>query len=135
MHARHKILVVDDLPDWRTTLSGLLVDEGYEVQVAGSLNEALDFLGRVSFDLALLDVRLDESDEDNREGLELANKIRQQWPHVLIVIITGYETQDTISQAMKPDSKGRKLADDYVPKNESEKIVRVIRETLEKQIR
>ena len=41
---RHKVLVVDDLPDWRTTLSGLLEDARYDVQVAGSLDEALTLL-------------------------------------------------------------------------------------------
>ncbi len=59
------ILIVDDLPDWRATLSGILFDEGYQVRRTGSREEALQMLETERFHLAVLDVRLDETDEDN----------------------------------------------------------------------
>ena len=127
---RHKILVVDDLPDWRATLGGLLEDEGYAVQVAGSSDAALMLLASDHFDLALLDVRLDETDEGNTEGLDLASKIRQRWPTVKVVIITGYGTSDTMERAMAKDAQGRRLASDYIPKTETGKLVEVVRKAL-----
>ena len=127
---RRKILVVDDLPDWRTTLSGLLVDEGYDVQVADSSNAAVALLEADHFDLALLDMRLDESDEDNTEGLDLAAEIKQHWPTTQVVIITGYGTTDTMRQAMEPDAQGRRLVANYIPKTETEKLIQVVREAL-----
>ena len=127
---RHKILVVDDLSDWRVTLGGLLEDEGYAVQVAGSSDAALKLLASDHFDLALLDVRLDETDEGNTEGLDLASKIRQRWPTVKVVIITGYGTSDTMERAMAKDAQGRRLASDYIPKTDTEKLVEVVREAL-----
>ena len=127
---RHKILVVDDLSDWRVTLGGLLEDEGYAVQVAGSSDAALSLLASDHFDLALLDMRLDETDESNTEGLDLADKIRQRWPEVKVIIITGYGTSDTMKRAMEPDVQGRILVADYIPKTETEELVRVVRRVL-----
>jgi len=127
---RHRILVVDDLPDWRKTLGGLLKDAGYEVQVAGSSAAALALLRSGHFDLALLDMRLDESDEDNREGLNLADEIRQHWPAVKVVIITGYGTPDTLRRAREPDARGQRLAEEYIPKNQTEDLVQVVQRVL-----
>jgi CheY-like chemotaxis protein len=118
----HRILVVDDLPDWCATLSGLLVDEGYEVQVADSSAKAVRLLQTGQFDLAVLDVRLDETDEDNTEGLDLAAQIKRRWPAVKVIVITGVGTQDTMERAMGSDSPGESLVEDYLPKTQAEQL-------------
>ena len=130
INRQHKILVVDDLTDWRKTLRGLLVDEGYDVQVAASSAGARGLLITDQFDLAVLDMRLDESDEDNTEGLDLAAEIKQRWPTVQVIIITGYGTPDRVKQALEPDVQGRKLAEDYVPKDRTEELIQVVRRVL-----
>lgn len=127
---RHKILVVDDLPDWRATLGGLLADEGYDVEVADSLPQALEFLETDRFDLAVLDMRLDERDEGNTEGLDLAAKIRKRWPAVKIIIITGYGTPDTMRQAREPDIHGQRLTEEYIPKTQTEELIQVVQRVL-----
>lgn len=127
-----KILVVDDLPDWQETISGLLRDENYEVQIAGSVGDALSLLKTTEFDLAVLDLRMDESDEDNTEGLELAENIRQLCPAVKIIILTGYSTPERLERAMVPNDAGQRLVDDYLEKAESENLVSVIRSLLNK---
>jgi len=76
---RHRILVVDDLPDWRETLGGLLVDAGYDILVACSYASALRLLAANHFDLAVLDIRLDETDDGNTDGLDLAAEIKSRW--------------------------------------------------------
>ena len=129
-NTRRKILVVDDLPDWRVTINGLLSDEGYDVRVTGSLPQALELLGTDHFDLAVLDIRLDETDENNTEGLDLAAKIRERWPSVKIVIITGYGTSEILRRALEPDAQGQKLAVNYIPKTETEDLVQIVREVL-----
>ena len=85
-----KILVVDDLPDWRITLSGLLMDQGYDVQTASSIDNALEILEKEYFHVAVLDVRLDETDEDNRDGIQLMHEIKKRRPTTAIIILTGY---------------------------------------------
>ena len=127
---RHKILVVDDLPDWRTTLGGVLEDAHYDVQVAASSMEALDLLKEIAFDLAVIDVRLDERDEDNTEGLSLAATIKERWPNVKSVIITGYGTQGVVQEAMRPDEQGQRLVADYIPKEDSDQLIKLVNEAL-----
>lgn len=125
-----KILVVDDLADWRTTLSGLLTDEGYQVQVADSSADALKAFETDRFDLAVLDIRLNERDEGNTEGLELAAKIKERWPNVKVILITGYGTQEIMRQALEANEKGQRLVADYIPKTQTEDLVKTVRKVL-----
>lgn len=129
-HQPRRILVVDDLPDWRTTLSNLLTFEGYEVQAAGSVDSALAALRTCSFDLAVVDIRLDETDESDEQGLELADVIKREWPAVKVVIITGYSTLDRVNRAMEPHVTGSKLADSYVEKDRSAELARIVERVL-----
>jgi DNA-binding NtrC family response regulator len=125
-----RILVVDDLPDWRKTLGGLLTDEGYAVDVAGSADEALSLMEEKPFDLAVLDIRLDETDEENVEGLDLGTQIQERWPETSIIFSTGYGTQEIIARAMQPNASGKSLAVDYVPKTEAEELVTQVRRAI-----
>jgi len=129
-NTRHKILVVDDLPDWRATLGGLLEDAGYDVQVAESSIAALTLLKTDHFDLAVLDMRLDETDESNIEGLDLAAEIKEHWPAIKVIIITAYSTTDTTRRAMEPDAQGRRLVANYIPKTQTEELVNIVQEVL-----
>ncbi|MBN1873935.1 MAG: response regulator [Anaerolineae bacterium] len=126
---RHKILIVDDLPDWRQTLKGLLADEGYEIEVADSLSGALSLLSSDQFDLIVSDLRLDESDTKNKDGLELASRVRAQWPGTKVILITGYGTQEVVDRAMIPDSQGSLVAN-YIPKTETDKLPQMVLEML-----
>jgi CheY-like chemotaxis protein len=113
------ILVVDDVGDWRITMRGMLQDEGYQVQVADTSPKALAILEEQPFDLAVIDIRLDETNEDDTEGITLAKKIHKRWPHIRIIIITGYDTPGTLEEAMKPTPEGR-LVHDYILKKDTD---------------
>lgn len=129
----HRILVVDDLDDWRKTLSGLLREEGYEVDTANSLKAAMKLLRSQKVDLAILDVRLDETDENNSQGLELAAEIKRQWASIKIIVITGYENPDVVKKAMEPQGTNKKrLADDFIPKAETDHLIKVVQALLNK---
>jgi CheY-like chemotaxis protein len=130
MNTQPKVLVVDDLPDWRRTLSGLLAEEGYDVLAAGSLVEATNLLESGHFDLALLDVRLDESDDKNTEGLTLATEIGLRWPTTKVIVITGYDTPAIIKKTMEPDAKGKRLVADFLPKAETGELIQVAKRVL-----
>lgn len=91
--SKARILYIDDLADWRETVGGLLRDNGYEVECfadAASVREAMG--AQSKFNLAVLDMRLDERNEDNRDGLRLAFDLRDvfhcQFP---IIILSAYE--------------------------------------------
>lgn len=125
-----KLLVVDDIKDWQKTIGGVLRDMGYDVSVTGTMTGAIKMLEKDQYDLTLLDLRLDETDEDNVDGLKLAEIIRNRWPEVKIVLITGYGTQDALQRSMKPRPGGRRLVDDYLPKESTDKLAETVRQVL-----
>ncbi len=127
---KKRILVVDDIKDWQSTLSGLLTDEGYDVIAVGDREAALEAVEANKFDLAVIDIRLDEVDEDNTAGLDLAGEVKSVLVGLPVIIITGYEMRDMIERAMKPDEEGQTLAVDFVQKTEADKLVDIVNRTL-----
>jgi two-component system nitrogen regulation response regulator NtrX len=67
-----RILIVDDEAGIRTSLRGLLEDEGYRVETAGSGTEALSLVVEFDPDLVLLDVYLDGID-----GMETLARLKE----------------------------------------------------------
>ena len=114
-----KILVVDDLPDWRATISGLLRDRGYDVQTAASAGEAWKFLEQEPYHIAILDVRLDETDEDNRSGLALMRQIKDRWPSTQVIILTGYADVTMAQEALNVDHNGKRYAYAFIEKTQA----------------
>jgi two-component system, NtrC family, response regulator AtoC len=115
------ILVIDDEEAIRLFLDATLRDEGYDVQLAGSGQEAIDLLGRTVPDLVLLDLMLPDM-----SGIEVLKTIREMLPHLCVVMITAYSESDSAVQAMKLD------AYDYVSKPiRLEKLLQVIAKGLE----
>jgi CheY-like chemotaxis protein len=129
------ILVVDDLPDWRATLAGILRDEGYEVCVAGDRQQALRLLEAERFHLAVLDVRLDEADEDNREGLELMRQIKAYDPTTAVIILTGYADVRMVQDALRPQANGLPFAYSFVEKPNSQELIEFVRRAFQREIR
>lgn len=83
------VLIVDDSPDWRKTLRGLLADEGYQIITAGDEAEALAAAVQTSFDLAIIDVRL-HGDVDDGSGLSLALALKTFIPQMKVVLLTAF---------------------------------------------
>jgi len=83
-----RVMIVDDLKDWRTMLSGILKDEGYLVEAVGTRSEALHLLNEKPFHAAIIDVRL--FGENDKSGLELARDIRMYYPTVSVIFATEY---------------------------------------------
>lgn len=98
--------MVDDLPDVRATLSGLLSDEGYDVRSASSMGEALEMLAAEHFHVAVLDVRLDDTDEANKDGLLLMHEVKAKYPTIAVIILTGFADVKMVQEALQPNSEG-----------------------------
>jgi DNA-binding NtrC family response regulator len=113
------ILIVDDASDWREMLAGLIGDVLPDIRVvtAASIDEAKTHLARNNVQLAIIDIRLDESDEGNIEGITLAEFIYANYPHTQALIITGYASLETVKRTMQPDDIGHRLVVDYVQKD------------------
>ncbi len=113
------VLVVDDVQDWRTMLVGLVQDlyPEAEIRSAGSLDEAKLHLQENAIDLAVVDVRLDESDENNIDGLRLMEHIFENYSLMQTIIITGYANIDRVKKALMPDTFGKRPAIDFIEKS------------------
>ncbi len=128
-----QVLIVDDLEDWRKTLSGLLTGEGYEVHSVASRVEALNELNAKRFNVAVLDVRLDESDEDNQEGLTLMHEIRKKHPSVATIILTGYANVEMVREALEPKEEQDAPAFGFLQKTEMKQLSEYVRRASLKQ--
>ena len=86
----HRVLVAEDDPVVRTLLQRLLRDAGFEVRTAKHGDEALGMALRASgaFDLVVTDVRMPVMD-----GLELARRLRERWPGLPVLYISGYDVE------------------------------------------
>jgi two-component system nitrogen regulation response regulator NtrX len=90
------ILIIDDEPGIRHTLASILEDENYKVQTAEDAVLGLETLGRLNIDLVFLDVLL-----PRLGGMEALEKIRQGWPDVEVVVISGHANVDMAVRAVK----------------------------------
>jgi CheY-like chemotaxis protein len=80
------ILVVDDDALVLQSTAAMLADLGHRVLEAGSGREALEYLGRAhSVDLVMTDQAM-----PGMTGMQLAATIRQQWPHLPVILASGY---------------------------------------------
>lgn len=113
------VLVVDDVQDWRNMLVGLMRDiyPNATIFSAVSVEEAKQCLQENHIDLAVLDVRLDELDEDNVGGLLLMEHIGDNFDSVQTIIITGYASIDRVKRSLRPNKSGRRPAVDFIEKS------------------
>lgn len=84
------ILIVDDEQNWREQLRDILQLDGYSMMTASSYDEALEALTLTHFKLAILDVRLVDSDPNNIDGLRLIEHLDQARINTNAIVITGH---------------------------------------------
>jgi DNA-binding NtrC family response regulator len=83
-----KILIVDDQELYLNSLAFAL-QKHFEVTTAKSLVEATDKLSK-DFDIALVDIRLDEKEEGNIDGIKLLEWIRMNRPETAVFMMSAY---------------------------------------------
>jgi CheY-like chemotaxis protein len=112
------VLVVDDVKDWRNMLVGLIGDFYPQVAVssAASAKEAKEHLENAHFDLAVIDIRLDELNEDNVDGLLLMEHIQSSHRSTQIIIVTGYPSIEAVKRSLHPGREGTRPAVDFIEK-------------------
>ncbi len=95
MSQAQSILIVDDEPNLRQSLSMILQRNGYQVTTAGNAAEALKYLEAGEFHLALLDIKMPDMD-----GITLLERIRSKYRSMPIFILTAHATLETAIQAV-----------------------------------
>lgn len=92
----HSILIVDDEPGIRQSLTGVLEDEGFEVSAAESGEDCLKAVEKRLFSCVLLDVWLPGMD-----GIETLRQLRSLSPDISVVMISGHGTIETAVRATR----------------------------------
>jgi two-component system nitrogen regulation response regulator NtrX len=114
------ILIVDDEPGVRTSLTGVLRDEGYTVEAVPSGEACLERVTRGAVDLIVLDVWLPGMD-----GLATLARLRERQVDAQVVLISGHGNIESAVRAIKMG------AFDFVEKPLSlDKTVLVVRNAL-----
>jgi two-component system response regulator YesN len=111
----YRILIVDDEPiivDGMVDLFQQVSDMELEIYKAYSGDEALELLHELMVDVVLSDVRM-----PGISGLELLDRIREQWPHCKVVFLTAHNDSEYIRTALRSGGA------DYLLKTESEEAI------------
>jgi signal transduction histidine kinase/CheY-like chemotaxis protein len=93
---RMNVLIVDDLQEWRDKFVSILGDAGYTIRTADSYLAASHELASHQFDVAIVDMRLVDHDDDNRDGLRLLEHIESAELDTRVIIVTGYGAEADI---------------------------------------
>jgi len=94
IHAR--ILLVDDEPHILLTSCEILRAEGYDVDAVPDGYSALKALERTTYDLVLTDLKMEGMD-----GLELLSQVQKKSPQTATVMMTGYGSVDSATEAVR----------------------------------
>jgi two-component system response regulator PilR (NtrC family) len=93
---KHNLLVVDDEPDLRTLYELTLVREGYDVDTAGSVEEALARLGERDYSAVITDMRLPDG-----TGLDILRRLEEGGRGEKAIVITAYGSAENAVEALK----------------------------------
>jgi DNA-binding NtrC family response regulator len=100
-----KILVVDDEAVMRNLLLKILEQEGYQITLASTYDEAIAHLNQKQFELVLADVKM-----PGKNGFDLLQDIKANWPRTAVIMMTGYGDAYTVKEALMMG------ADEYITK-------------------
>lgn len=93
---KQHILILDDNKDFADSVAELLTLEGYRVTVTLTLRDARTLLAQDPADIALLDLRLEET-----SGTSVIQAFRTEYPDLSTVIITAFASVETTITAMQ----------------------------------
>lgn len=95
------ILLLDDNKDFARPVVRWLKKEGFFVQLVTSLESSIDFLEQQRFHLAIVDIRLDDDDPNNNEGMDFLRIRNERGLNDVmpVIVLTGNATVENILQA------------------------------------
>jgi DNA-binding response OmpR family regulator len=91
-----KILVVDDEENVCRSINKVLSRKGYEVSQALNVEDAVKLIKEMTFDLVITDLMIPRT-----SGMELLKIIREDYPELDVIMITGYASIESAVKATK----------------------------------
>jgi len=93
---RGMVVVIDDEEDMCKVLTKILNMEGYHVTSFTNPNLALNYIAKYQPDVVLTDIRMPEL-----SGMDVLKAVKEQFPHMAVIIMTAYASIEGAIQAMK----------------------------------
>jgi len=98
-----KLLIIDDQMLYLKSLE-LALKKKFDVSTANSYEEALNKI-EDDVELALIDIRLDENDEKNIDGLKILEWIKMNKPEISTFVMSAYKEFSYAEQALNLGAK------------------------------
>ncbi len=92
------IVALDDDADFREHIRDVLEHEGHEVRTAGTPEECYAMCAERLPDVLLLDMKMGRA-----SGEEVLEEVRERWPRLCVVVVTGYPSLETMRQTFKQE--------------------------------
>lgn len=113
-----RLLLIDDEVGFVNVLSNRLSRRGFVVGKANSGSEALQRLRQLDFDVAVLDLKMEDMD-----GIEVLKILKKMAPELIVIMLTGHGSAEAAHEGFKEG------AYDYLTKPyELEDLVEKIRD-------
>jgi len=93
-----EILIIDDNSEIRVILNEILSENGYITRLAANYNQALTEIDKKLPDIAIIDVKLDKSEND---GIELLTHIKNKNKDIPVIIISGHANIEMAIKSLK----------------------------------
>lgn len=97
------MLIVDDAPRWRKQLTEILEVHGYYAASASTTQEALQLLHESLFHILILDIRMEEGDDVNEDGLKLLGELYERGltNAINVIMISAHDTKENVRKAFR----------------------------------
>jgi DNA-binding NtrC family response regulator len=118
-----KTLIVDDDPIVLDSCKRVFEAEDFEVCLVPSADKAFAVMKNNIFDILLIDVKMPE-----RDGMYLMRKVKEKWPEIPIVVMSGYPTTETIADGFQLGA-ARFIAKPFTP----DELLETVRQVLQLQ--
>ncbi len=96
-----RALVVEDDPAWQELLAEILSDDGFQVDIAGDLDNAVLEMRAAPHRLAVVDLSLGGTDHRNQDGLGALTALRRHDPNCVPLLLTGFATVELAVRVMR----------------------------------
>ena len=115
-----RVLIVDDDRATSAGMADVVEEWGYEAEVADTMKAGWASVSKLVPDVSIVDLKLPDG-----SGLDLLHRIKESYPDVSVIILTGHATVDSAVKALKVG------AEDYVTKPVDLPRLQVILKTIE----
>src|SRR5438270_9148465 len=98
-----RILIVDDLPEWREQITSALQRGGFQAEGVPTTTKALDRLNTTLYHALILDIRMDENDLNNVDGILLLQQLHQQkaTEAIKVIMLSAYGTAEQMRESFR----------------------------------